>query len=117
MVMLSPDFPSSGVNFSIFGAIPKQDLPWAAFSADWNFGLSLFGLAALASGAALGFLAFLSVSAAWDGPVTVAAITNDKTPAIPTRVARACLDISVLLFAAWMCDAHYSSIVEMSPGS
>ena len=35
MVTLSPVLPSSGDNFSILGASPKQALAFAAFSAVW----------------------------------------------------------------------------------
>jgi hypothetical protein len=64
MTTLVPDFPSSGVTLSSFGASPKQEGAFPAVSAEANFGPVAFVEAAfeadLLAGALAGFFVFFS---------------------------------------------------------
>src|SRR5262245_14420694 len=86
MVTLSPALPSSGLTFSIFGATPKQVVPFPAISAVLDLGLSAFGFVAFGSWLALGFLGFASGSAVC------------ATPKVPQKNPTATMPTSMPIF-------------------
>jgi hypothetical protein len=100
-----PDFPSSGVTLSSFGASPKQAGAFPAVSAEANFGAVTFAEAAFEAdaraGALAGFFAFFSCLAGSAAQVTVGLITARLSAKIPIAI------VILRLAAEYMISLHY----------